>query len=112
MKSDMVKVRRMLADTDLELINQNDTLMINGLEKNKRKLLSSLIYSESHNNFLNVEKISGSFEGIDVAFIKDTILRKFEEHHYFINDYSLENLILHATITIDRIRNGFSGNEE
>ena len=112
LKSDMVKVRKALADTDLELINQNDTLMINGLEKNKRKLLSSLIYSESHNNFLNVEKISGSFEGIDVAFIKDTILKKFEEYRYFINDYSLENLILHATITIDRIRNGFSGSEE
>ena len=112
LKSDMVKVRRMLSDTDLELVNQNDTLVIGGLEKNKRKLLSSLIYSESHNNFLNVEKISGSFEGIDAGFIKDTILRKFEEYRYFINDYSLENLILHATITIDRIRNGFSGSEE
>ena len=112
LKSDLVKVRKMLADTDLTLINQNDTLMINGLEKNKRKLLSSLIYSESHSNFLNVEKISSSFEGIDARFIKDTILSKFEEYHYFINDYSLENLILHATITIDRIRNGFSGSEE
>ena len=112
LKSDMVKVRRMLSDTDLELVNQNDTLVISGLEKNKRKLLSSLIYSESHNNFLNVEKISGSFEGINAGFIKDTILRKFEEYRYFINDYSLENLILHATITIDRIRNGFSGSEE
>ena len=37
------------------LIKQ-DTLVINGLEKNKRKLLSSLMYSESHNNFVNYEK--------------------------------------------------------
>ena len=43
LKSDLVKVRKMLADTDLELINQNDNLIISGLEKNKRKLLSSLI---------------------------------------------------------------------
>ena len=112
LKSDLVKVRKMLADTDLELINQNDNLIINGLEKNKRKLLSSLIYSESHNNFVNVEKISSSFEGVDIQFIKDTILIKFEEYHYFINDYSLENLILHSTITIDRIRNGFSSGEK
>ncbi|MBR4484806.1 MAG: PRD domain-containing protein, partial [Erysipelotrichaceae bacterium] len=87
---------------------QNDTLVINGLEKNKRKLLSSLMYSESHNNFVNYEKMSEKFADIDVTFIKDTILKKFEEYHYFINDYSLENLILHATITIDRIRNGYS----
>jgi len=108
LKNDLVAVRRVLSETSLELINQNDTLVINGLEKNKRKLLSSLMYSESHNNFVNYEKMSEKFADIDVTFIKDTILKKFEEYHYFINDYSLENLILHATITIDRIRNGYS----
>ena len=111
LKADLVKVRKMLADTDLELINQNDMLFINGLEKNKRKLLSNLIYSESHNHFVDTERISNSFEGLDATFIKVTILKKFEEHHYFINDYSLENLILHSTITIDRIRNGFAAKE-
>ena len=111
LKSDLVSVRKILTDADLILVNQNDFLLINGLEKNKRKLLSSLLYSESHNNFVNYEKMSESFEGIDVAFIKETILSKFEEYHYFINDYSLENLILHATITIDRIRNGFSATD-
>ncbi|MBR3266082.1 MAG: transcription antiterminator, partial [Erysipelotrichaceae bacterium] len=112
LKSDLVKVRKILTEADLELVNQNDTLVISGLEKNKRKLLSNLIYSETQNKFLNNEKLSESFEGIDVRFIKDTILQKFEEYHYFINDYSLENLILHSTITIDRIRNGFTSSED
>ena len=107
LKSDLAKARKSLEQYQLQLINQNDMLMINGLEKNKRKYLSSLLYSESLNNFVNYEKMAENFEGIDVAFIKDTILKKFEEHHYFINDYSLENLILHSTITIDRIRNGY-----
>ena len=111
LKSDLSFVRKTLSQADLELINQNDTLIINGLEKNKRKLLSSLMYSESHNNFVNYEKMSESFEGIDVTFIRDVILNKFEEYHYFINDYSLENLILHSTITIDRIRNGYSATD-
>lgn len=112
LKNDLVSVRRILSDADLELINSSNVLIINGLEKNKRKLLSSLLYSESHNNFVNYEKMSESFEGIDVTFIKDTILNKFEEYHYFINDYSLENLVLHAVITIDRIRNGYSATDE
>ena len=70
-----------------------------------------MLYSDSHNNFVNYEKMSESFEGIDVTFIRDVILNKFEEYHYFINDYSLENLILHSTITIDRIRNGYSATD-
>ena len=108
MKADLVEVRKILKKGDLQLINQNDTLMVTGLEKNKRKLLSSLLYSESRNNFVNYEKMSSSFEGIDVMFIKNTIQEVFEKHHYFINDYSLENLILHSAITIDRIRNGYA----
>ena len=106
LKNDLASVRRILSDANLDLVNSADVLIINGLEKNKRKLLSSLLYSESHNNFVNYQKMSESFAGIDVVFIKDTILNSFEEYHYFINDYSLENLVLHATITIDRIRNG------
>ena len=110
LKNDLSKTRQSLAEYELQLISQNDMLVINGLEKNKRKYLSSLVYSESHNNFVNYEKMAQSFEGIessDVAFIKETILNEFEKHRYFINDYSLENLILHSTITIDRIRNGY-----
>ena len=107
LKTDLVSVRKTLAAEGLDLVNQNDNLIVNGLEKNKRKLLSSLLYSESRNNLVNYEKMSSSFENIDVLFIKNTILEKFEEHRFFINDYSLENLILHSAITIDRICNGY-----
>ena len=111
LKADLVDVRKTLQKADLQLINQNDTLAVTGLEKNKRKLLSSLLYSESRNNFVNYEKMSSSFEGIDVMFIKNTIQEQFEKHRFFINDYSLENLILHSSITIDRIRNGYSATD-
>ncbi len=108
MKSELVKVRRKLSESDLQLVIQNDKMIVNGLEKNKRKLLSSIMYDESRNNFVNYSIMSSTFESIDIGFIKDTILQTFNEFHYFINDYSLENLILHVTITIDRIRNGYA----
>lgn len=108
LKTDLVSVRKILQKGDLQLVSQNDMLIVTGLEKNKRKLLSSLLYSESRNNFVNYEKMSASFENIDVMFIKQTIQDKFEKHRFFINDYSLENLILHSSITIDRIHNGYS----
>ncbi len=112
LKADLASVRKILSKGDLELVNQNDTLVVNGLEKNKRKLLSSLLYSESRNNIINYERMSSTFENIDVLYLKDTILNKFEEHRFFINDYSLENLILHSAITIDRIRNGYDSDSQ
>jgi len=112
LKSELVKVRRVLARNDLQLVAQNDILIVVGLEKNKRKLLSTILYSESKNNFVDYGRMSEIFQDIDVPYIRTTILDTFETYHYFINDYSLENLILHITITIDRIRNGYDSSEE
>lgn len=112
LKSDLPKVRRILRKNDLELIVQADTLLVNGLEKNKRRLLSSLLYDESRNNFVDYDRMADAFRQIDVPYIKQTILNEFKKHHYFINDYSLENLILHVTIAIDRIRNGYVSTKE
>jgi lichenan operon transcriptional antiterminator len=112
LKTELRKVRRKLSQNDLELIIQNDLLIVNGLEKNKRKLLSTLLYDESRNNFVNYKTMSDNFHDIDVEYIKNTMLETFNKYHYFVNDYSLENLVLHVTITIDRIKNGYLTNED
>lgn len=106
-KTSLPKIRAILDKNDLELIVQGDVLLVKGLEKNKRKLLSGLLYSESRNSFVNYESMNKAFPGIHVEYIKDVILDEFRKHHYFINDYSLENLVLHVAISIDRIRNGY-----
>lgn len=101
LKNELQKVKRRLAKYDLELIYQRDQISIKGLEKNKRKLLST----ESNVNFVNLKSLQKSFVDIDIPYIKNTVLHIFEDYHYFINDYSLINLVLHITIAIDRIRN-------
>lgn len=105
LKNELQKVKRRLAKYDLELIYQRDQISIKGLEKNKRKLLSTLLYNESNVNFVNLKSLQKSFVDIDIPYIKNTVLHIFEDYHYFINDYSLINLVLHITIAIDRIRN-------
>ena len=112
LKNELSKVRKKIATTDLELVTQADLLIIKGLEKNKRKLLSNLLYSESNINFINFNTISTSFSEVDVDFVRNTILQTFEEFRYFINDYSLANLVLHVTIAVDRILNGYIDGEE
>lgn len=105
LKNELQKVKRRLAKYDLELISHGDDVSINGLEKNKRKMLSTILYDESNVNFVNLQSLQNAFLDIDIEFIKHTILQIFDDYHYFINDYSLINLVLHITIAIDRIRN-------
>lgn len=104
-KNELQKIKRKLAVYDLQLVNNGDKLTILGLEKNKRALLCSILYEESNTNFLNIKIIQKTFLDIDIDFIKNSLLELFHDYHYFINDYSLINLVVHITIAIDRIRN-------
>lgn len=104
-KADLPKIRNRISPFFLTLTNIADSLQINGLEKNKRKLMSALLYEESNESFMNVEAIQHAFLGIDIDYIKTIILETFKEFHIFINDFSMISLILHIAIAVDRIRN-------
>jgi len=104
-KADLPKIRNRISPFFLTLTNIADSLQINGLEKNKRKLMSALLYEESNESFMNVEAIQNAFSGIDIDYIKSIILETFKEFHIFINDFSMISLILHIAIAVDRIRN-------
>ncbi len=100
------RVKKSLAKYDLELQIQNNAIRVEGSEKNKRRLLSGILYKESEINFVNMEFLQQSFEDIDVDFIRRSILDVFGGYHYYIHDYSLMNLILHMVIAIDRLQSG------
>ncbi|MEH7304181.1 BglG family transcription antiterminator [Neobacillus drentensis] len=107
LKGDLRKVKKRLADQNLELKISGDTIQIVGQEKSKRKLMSSILYNETNDNFLDIDKLKSSFEGYDIDYIRDVIAEVFSTYHYFTNDYSLTNVILHIAIAIDRMENGF-----
>ncbi len=104
-KADLQKVRKKFHQYNLLLHTKGDWISIEGSEKDKRKLLSSILYDESLSNFINYSSLQKVFEDINIELIKQIILNQFKQYHYFINDYSLINLVLHITISIDRIRN-------
>jgi lichenan operon transcriptional antiterminator len=107
LKGDLRKVKKRLADHNLELRMSGDSIEIVGNEKSKRKLMSSILYSETNDNFLDIDKLKASFEGFDIDYIRDVIAEVFSTYHYFTNDFSLTNVILHIAIAIDRMENGF-----
>lgn len=103
-KSDLPKIRKRITPFNLDLVHSSDNLQITGLEKNKRKMLSNLLYAESNDSFMNIEAIQKAFVSIDIYFIKSIIESTFNDFHIFINDFSMISLILHIAIAVERIK--------
>ncbi len=106
LRSVFPRIRKLLSEFDLILTVSGEKLLIEGSERNKRKVLSHLIYKEANENFVNLDTIQRAFPEINILLIRDTVLDVLSENQYFINDYSLSNFVLHIAITIDRIRSG------
>ena len=102
------KMRRMTREYDLTLSVSSDTVSLTGSERNKRRLLSSLLYNESSTAFTSIESLQEAFPSIDIEAMRVDILDVLKAHHYFINDYSLINLLLHVAIAINRLEHGCS----
>lgn len=106
------RMRRMTRDYDLTLNVSGDTVSLSGTERNKRRLLSSLLYRESAAAFTSIDALQAAFPSIDVEQIRSDVLEVLNEYHYFINDYSLLNLLLHIAIAINRVQNGCVNDNE
>ncbi|MFV0381649.1 MAG: BglG family transcription antiterminator [Breznakia sp.] len=108
LKNELKKIKKKVSQFDLQLENSNNYFSLVGTEKNKRRLMSSILYDESSVNFVNLKTLQHAFIEIDIEFIKNVVIKTFEEFHYFVNDYSLTNLVLHITIAIDRIKHNYT----
>lgn len=107
LKTDLYKVKRKCYEFDLILTVKGNNLSLEGLEKNKRKIMNSIFYSKLNKNLMDINTIQDAFVNYDIKQIEAIITSVFKKYHYFINDYALINLILHITTTIDRIKNNY-----
>lgn len=103
MNAVLSRARRHLAPFDLTLVQADGHLSVHGTEKNKRRVLGELLYDEASASFLDVATIQHAFPDIDAARIRETVIDTLDKHRFFVNGYSLVNIVLH--IAIDRLRN-------
>lgn len=98
----MKRTKRMLEQYNLILASSGDIVEIRGEERNRRRMLSSIIFDESQLSFFNMEALQDSFDEIDIDYIIETVNLILFAHKYFINDFALFNVVLHITIAVDR----------
>jgi lichenan operon transcriptional antiterminator len=93
-----------LSEYELSLKTKNNMVSITGLETNKKKMISKLIYEDARESFLSIKLIENYLPRYDLAEVRKIIFSCLRKHHYFMDDFSMMNLILHIAITLERHR--------
>ena len=91
----------------IKLDRKGDYWSMNGDERQKRSLLSSLIYQESSGIFMNQNIIQNNFPQIKIHQLEKAILNIFHQFNIYLNTFELNNILLHLAIAIDRSSQGY-----
>ena len=113
-KADIAKMNRAFANFHIEFTCENEEVRLHGSEKDKRRLVSYVMYEETDQQFMDANIITSSFPEFPVEQVSMIIRSTFQKYNYYINDFSFINLILHVTIMISRMHSGnhIPGNRE
>lgn len=106
LKKDIYKMNTSFANFKITFSSENNKLHVGGSEQNKRKLISHVISEEVSGNFLNLTLLQESFPDYDLDDACTLIKDICKQHHYYLNDFSCVNFILHVTIMVSRINHG------
>jgi len=102
LQNELSKLKTELADFELTIRTKNNLASIDGQEINKKKLISKLIYEDSKDSFLSIELMQSYLPRFDLAVVKKIVSDNLRKHRYFMDDFSLLNLVLHIAITMER----------
>lgn len=106
LKKDIYKMNTSFANFKITFSSENNKLHVGGSEQNKRKLISHVMSEEVSGNFLNLTLLQESFPDYDLDDACTLIKNICKQHHYYLNDFSCVNFILHVTIMVSRINHG------
>ena len=79
-----------------------------GSELNRRRLLSRVFRDESAQGFLDLENIQREFSSENLSGFKSDLIAMLDGNGYFVNEYSIDNVLLHIAIAVDRVGKNLS----
>ncbi|MCY6959901.1 BglG family transcription antiterminator [Clostridium brassicae] len=104
LENDLRKSKAILKSFDLSFHREGDLVILDGVEQNKRKLMSHIFYEESNNKFLNLETIE-EFFGYSLGEFKQKMIDILSSYNLYVNEYVIGNILLHIMISTYRIKN-------
>lgn len=102
LNNEIAKFKKELSSFDLVFHTKNNQVWIKGNEKNKKKLISHIIYDSTKDFCCNMDAVQRYLPNINLRIIRQIVNDSLRHNHYYIDDFSLLNFILHTGITIER----------
>ncbi|HBF5907230.1 BglG family transcription antiterminator [Clostridioides difficile] len=103
-EGDIVKANKFIGSYNLKIKQSKFLLKLVGNESAKRKLMSSIIFKETGSDFLSLFDVQKIYREYNLTKLKENIIYKLKKYNLFINEYAINNILLHLMITIDRIK--------
>lgn len=104
---DLQKIKRLFTKNKVTLKIEKNKFWVEGSEKDKRKLVSNILYAENSEQFMDISTLEEAFPGFDIYGLAKDVSVILESSRYFINDYAFVNLMLHIMVVADRLHSGF-----
>lgn len=108
MKNDITKMNHEYEHLGVGLSIKGGDLVLVGSERDKRKLISKIIFGESSKSLVDLSILKKSFPPAAVDKVARLVRESFSEAGYYLNDFSYMNLVLHLLILVTRIESGKS----
>jgi len=102
-EADLRKVRALVEDAGLALRRSGSTVVLAGSERDFRRLLSRMFRDESAQGFLPLEAVQREFASDSLRAFKTDLIRELTERGFFVNEYGVDNVLLHVAIAVDRL---------
>lgn len=108
LKNDIQQLKKEITNDAIQIVFEQDYIKLTGPERAKRRYLISLLYNESDLQEKLKVSIQQMIGYISLEKLQQTIQNVLTENNIQINQYSLNNIVLHFAISIERIRQGHS----
>ncbi|WP_166984497.1 BglG family transcription antiterminator [Paramicrobacterium fandaimingii] len=102
LETDLSRVRALIADTGLTLARSGGRVALRGSELARRRLLSRLFRDETTHGMAQLDAIQREFESESLGSFKTDLIEALQTRGYYINDYGMDNVLLHIAIAADR----------
>lgn len=104
-KSDLARMNKAYEKYHVKFVLKQDEIQIIGEEKEKRRLISYIIFEEVPHKFIDKQILEATFDKADIEKLSTIIHNIMHESNYHLNDFSFVNLMLHLLILLDSVRN-------
>lgn len=102
LNNEIARFKKELIPFDLVAHTKKNKIWIEGNEKHKKKMISYMIYENTKDFCCNMDSIQIYLPNFDLRIVRHIVTSSIIEHHFFMDDFSLLNFILHIGITMER----------